>query len=414
MSVEYRDIKASLEEAQSSLANAKTSYDKLRTYIAIGNSYILLSEYEDARVNLMNALLAFDKAEKIVKTVEGRSSAEIETQKGYLFFKLSFTEEKEFNLKRSIEHYEEALLRLANEKDADKIFHVKYNLANSLIALSDSNHKENIERAINILKDVEIGALKLSNGEALALAKNAEGVACLLLAKLISGDKILSELNSAISAFNEAEVFYTKAAYPLNYASCENEIGAALLELAQKKANAQQVLEDAILHFKNAIAVYTEDESPTDYASTCYNLGISYARLAKVGNSFNQIELLGSSIKYFEMALSVFAFEDYPKEFAKTSFELGTARREKFLLDRDISYLEKEIENFKGVLRVFDRKENPFTYLSSEFFIGESLYFLGKVDEAKPFYEEALKIAREVDEKLAEEIHEVFDSIWKQ
>ncbi|MGC9125674.1 MAG: hypothetical protein ACP5GW_06100, partial [Caldisericaceae bacterium] len=140
---------------------------------------------------------------------------------------------------------------------------------------------------------------------------------------------------------------------------------------------------------------------------------ICYAKLSKIDSRSDKIDLLGQSILYFEKALSIFTLDDYPNEFAKASFELGMARREKFLQDKDTSFLEKEIENFKGVVGVFDQKKNPFTYLTAEFFIGESLYFLGKTNEAKAFYDDAEKIALQVDGKLASEIKEVIDSIWK-
>jgi tetratricopeptide (TPR) repeat protein len=411
--VEYNEIKASIDDAQSSLVSAKSGYDKLRIYITLGNSYILLSDYENTRDNLMNALLAFGEAEKIVKTIEDKNSAEIETQKGYLFFKLSFFEDKEFNVNKSIEHYMAALEQLQNEKDFDKMLHVKYNLANSYIALSGDSHKEKLIKSIDILKEVEHGAFEINSAETLAMAKNAEGIAHLMLAKLVNGEKSVKTVNKALVAFNEAEIFYTKSAYPLNYASCENEIGATLLELGFQSVEPQQNLNDAIMHFQNALQIYTPNGSPFDYASACYNVGISYSKLAKTSEGNNKKDYLENSIIYFEKALEVFNLDGTPKEYARTNFELGTVRREKFLLDRDSAPLEKEIENFKGVLKVFNKKENPFTYLTAEFFIGESLYFLGRLDEALPYYNQAESIALEVDEKLAQDINEIKENILK-
>ncbi len=433
--VNYNEVKAGLEEMRSSLAIAKSSYDKLRTYIAMGNSYILLSDYEDPRTNLVSALLSFDEAEKIVRKIEGRSSAEIETQKGYLFFKLSFVEDKDFNLKKSIEHYFNSIELLKEEAEISKILHVKYNLANSYIALKGDSHRNNLIKAIGTLDEVVKGAFDTGNAEMFAIAKNALGVANLMLAKVGETTNRINLLTKAKENFSEAELFYTKDSYALNYASCENEIGAVLLEIGFEGINTEESLAEAIKHFEQALTIYNSNDMPFDFASIHYNIGISYSKLTKSDDPSKKDADAKNSIEHFEKALEVFTLKDTPSEFARSNYELGMARRNLFLSDnnksqrqrfnlpkpailvnrlqRSKTILEKEIENFSSVLKVFNKKENPFTYLTAKFFIGEALYSLGRVEESIAYYEEAERVAIKVDKKLAQEIREIKDNISK-
>ena len=86
-------------------------------------------------------------------------------------------------------------------------------------------------------------------------------------------------LNQAIAAYLRALEVYILAAYPVDYALTQNNLGnaySALAEVLDKKAN----LGKAIAAYQEALRVRTHAAYSVQYAATQPNLGAAYLRLA--------------------------------------------------------------------------------------------------------------------------------------
>lgn len=406
MEIDYNEARKSVNELKEAIKESKSDFEKLRAYIALGNAYILLSDFEDERENIINALLSFDDAYKIAEVFQNkRDLAEIEMQKGFIFYKLAFLEEREFNLKKSVEHFEKSLSYLEGE-ETSKIIRVKYNLANAYLAFRGEGSVSEVKKGIEELS----GILRMEPDEATeALIKSALGVGYLIYAKS-SQENALEYLHYSEHYFREASSIYLKRGEKLDYVSCENGLGSVCLELAIMNEEPKKNLQEAIEHFNNALEFYNVEETPFDYASSHYNLGLTYFNLTKFDEE-NKKENLLDSIFHFEKTLEVYTEDISVDDYARISYQLGIAYRELFIIEKTKSVLENEIEKLKEALRLISEEKNPFTYITSNFFLGEAHFFLGDKEKALLYYGDALKSSEKHDPKLGEQIRDVIDLV---
>jgi hypothetical protein len=72
------------------------------------------------------------------------------------------------------------------------------------------------------------------------------------------------------------------------------------------------LLNDAISAYRSALAVWTREEFPTDWAQAQNNIGFALAALGAGIGSPEQEELFVKAIAAFESALKVFTLEGAP------------------------------------------------------------------------------------------------------
>ncbi len=411
MEVEYNDLKKGIDELKELIKQSQSEFEKLRAYITLGNSYILLAEYEEERANIINALISFDEALKIAEGFSNKQDlAEIEMQKGYVFYKLAFLEDREYNLEKAVEHFDKSIEYLRGlPEEVSKLIKVKYNLANAYLATRGNNQKESILKGIEELN--EILSYENIDEETLSLAKSALGVGYLLYAKS-NGDNSIENLRKSKLYFNEASESFLKRGEKIDYAACENGLGSVCLELAILNENPTDNLQEAIWHFKRNLSIYTIDERPFDYGSTHYNIGLAYLNLTRFSKEDKKENLL-ETVSHFDKALDVYSESFSKEEYARINYQKGVAYRELFILEHMRSYLEQEVESLKNTLKIIDRESNPFTYITAQFFLGEANYFMENVSESLSHYEEALNVAERHDQNLGKQISEVIEIIKK-
>jgi tetratricopeptide (TPR) repeat protein len=129
-----------------------------------------------------------------------------------------------------------------------------------------------------------------------------------------------SNVEKAIAAFKEALRVRTLDAFPVDYATTQNNLGNAYGVLAgvrDKESN----LEKAIAAYEEALRVYTFDAFPVNHAMTQNNLGTAYDALAEVRDKGSNLE---KAIAAYEEALRVYTFDAFPVNYAITKSNLGT------------------------------------------------------------------------------------------
>jgi tetratricopeptide (TPR) repeat protein len=403
------ELKETIKSTKELIDNAKTAEEKAKFYIDLGNAYILLSEQESPKDNLTNALLSFDQAEKLTDQAEVREI--VENMKGFLFFKLAFIEDRNYNLKKSIEHYENALKYRTVEKDPYKYASTKYNLGNSYLSLRDGNERANILTAIKHFEDSYNVRKEQKGSIEFGMIANAIGLSYLMLSELANDEKeALSFLTKAITYFSEAESVFNLTDNPIDYAMINNNLGVCFTRIALLGLDKEKNFKSGIAYYKKALSVYTMDDFPEDYGTTMYNIGLAYFNLSKVVPMPDKAEFLHEAEDYLTKSLEVFSVDQYKDQYARSWYNLGVVYKDLASLYKNKEYTDKEIEAFKNALDALSEENSPFAVATAHFYIAQSLYESGNKTEALAHYEAAKNIAEKFDKKLAADL----DSIIKQ
>ncbi|BAL81410.1 tetratricopeptide repeat protein [Caldisericum exile] len=405
----YDELMNSLLSLKEELKNAKSSYEKLRIYMNLGLIYLLLSDMGDERENIISALLNFDEAEKIVKTVENKEDlAEIESNKGFVFYKLAHIEDPLYNLETAAKHYLNAVNLLKETNHKSKLVRVYYNLANTYLM---GKEIDSIKEALKYFEE----ALKLKDdaedSKIIGLIYHGIGVSNFLLGKFEGNpEKKVEHLEKAIDAFKES-LNYFESDDVLDIASSRSNLASSLLELALLKED-KVLFEEALEHYRFVLDVY-KDKNPEDYATTLFNIGTLYLNESRLKDldEKTKIELLENALNYFEEALNYFPKDTNIESFIRINYEIAVCLRELFFLTDDRSLIEGVKEHVEEIIDDINETKNPYTYLTSQFFLGEAYFYLGDKDKALAHYEQSLRVSENFDKELAQNIASVVEKI---
>jgi tetratricopeptide (TPR) repeat protein len=405
----YDELMNSILSLKEQLQNAKSSYEKLRIYMNLGLTYLLLSDISDERDNIVSALLNFDEAEKIAKTVENKEDlAEIESNKGFVFYKLAHIEDLLYNLETSAKHYLNAINLLKEVDHKSKLVRVYYNLANTYLLGKDLDSikvsLKYFEEALKLKEDAE-------DKKIVGLIYHGIGVANFLLGKFEPDfEKRVEYLTKAIEAFKES-LEYFESDDTLDIASTRSHLASSLLELALIKED-RELFEEALDNYKYVLEIY-KDKSPEDYGTTLFNIGTLYfneSRLRDIDEK-TKVKLLENALNYFEESLNYFPKDTHKESFIRINYEIAVCLRELFFLKNSPELIEEVKEHIEEIIDDIDESKNPYTYLTSQFFLGEAYFYLGDKEKALSHYEESLRVAENFDKELAQNIKEVIEKI---
>ncbi|MGB5771503.1 MAG: tetratricopeptide repeat protein, partial [Crocosphaera sp.] len=132
-----------------------------------------------------------------------------------------------------------------------------------------------------------------------------------------------NNMELAITAYNCALEVYTREAFPVQWATTQNNLGAAYR--GRIKEDKAENLELAITAYNCALEVYTREAFPVDWARTQNNLGNAYSDRIKEDKAEN-LEL---AITAYNCALEVRTREAFPVDWAMTQNNLGNAYRDR-------------------------------------------------------------------------------------
>ncbi|MFK0733931.1 MAG: CHAT domain-containing protein, partial [Gloeotrichia echinulata HAB0833] len=176
-------------------------------------------------------------------------------------------------------------------------------------------------------------------------------------------DRILGEradnLEKAIAAYQAALEVYTREAFPVEWASTQNNLGTAYRDriLGERADN----LEKAIATYSAALQVYTRESFPYHWALTQNNLGTAYRERIS-GEKADNIEI---AIAAYQAALQVRTREDLPYDWAATQNNLGLAYRDIIRADR-ADNIEIAIAAFTAALTVYTREALPLDWAMTQ------------------------------------------------
>ncbi|MEH2182001.1 CHAT domain-containing protein, partial [Nostoc sp.] len=163
----------------------------------------------------------------------------------------------------------------------------------------------------------------------------------------------------AIAAFNQALEVYTKSAFPVNWATTQNNLGNAYRDriLGERAEN----IELAIAAFNQALEVRTLSAFPVNWATTQNNLGNAY-RDRILGERAENIKL---AIAAYNQALEVYTKSAFPVNWAMTQNNLGNAYCDRILGER-AENIELAIAAYNQALEVRTKSAFPVNWAMTQ------------------------------------------------
>ena len=197
----------------------------------------------------------------------------------------------------------------------------------------------------------------------------------------------------SITRSQQAAEIYQKHGLLPEWARVEYNLGTAWCEASPAEFPGKWL--NAILHFENALKVWTVKSYPEEHALTLMNLGTVY-REASGAAGFDYIL---KSLCCFRRAHRVFQPQDYLLQHADLHHNMGNT----FLSfpsgdrPRAVRHIRRALRNFRLALTVRNREERPCAYAITQYSRGQA-YARWTMLEPLRFLSEAEECFREAQE----------------
>ena len=179
------------------------------------------------------------------------------------------------------------------------------------------------------------------------------------------GDRMLN-LELSITAHQLALRVYTREAFPEDWATIQNNLGAAYRN--RIRGNRAENLEQSIAACELALQVYTREAFPEKWAMTQNNLGNAYGDRIRGDRAEN----LEQSITAYELALQVRTREAFPENWAETQHNLANAYCDR-IRGEQIDNLERAISTYQQAAQVLTREAFPHKWAENQGHLAEAL-----------------------------------------
>jgi tetratricopeptide (TPR) repeat protein len=134
-------------------------------------------------------------------------------------------------------------------------------------------------------------------------------------------------LAEAVAAYRLALAVYTRDDLPQQWATTQNNLGNALARLGEREGGAQGArhLAEAVAAYRQALTVDTRDHLPQDWARTQNNLGLALQSLGQRQGGGEGARHLAEAVEAHRQALTVRTRDVLPQQWARTQNNLGIA-----------------------------------------------------------------------------------------
>ncbi len=152
---------------------------------------------------------------------------------------------------------------------------------------------------------------------------------------------------------------FTEADSPQDWAMTQNNLGTAYSDRIRGDKGSN--LERAIASYQQALTVYTPQDFPQDWAMTQNNLGTAYRDRIRGDKAEN----LERAIASYEQALTVYTPQDFPQDWAGTQNNLGLAYSDRIRGDK-AENLERAIASYQQALTVRTPQDFPIQWAMTQ------------------------------------------------
>ena len=206
------------------------------------------------------------------------------------------------------------------------------------------------------------------------------------LSSRTEGQSISKHSQAALAAYNSALAVYTKEIAPRDWAATKNNIGIALLDLAERSEGSQAManLQEAVTAYRSALQVRTLEQLPQDWAATQNNIGHALRDLAVRSEGRQAASYLEQAVTAYRSAIEVFNREQLTQGWAMTQNNLAVT-----LWDlaggsegsRAAAYLKQAVTASRSALEVLNRDQLPRVWAGIQTNLGAALGTLGRRSE---------------------------------
>ena len=176
-----------------------------------------------------------------------------------------------------------------------------------------------------------------------------------------------ANFEQAIDYYQQALAVYTREGYPQNWARIQTNLAGAFFRRIAGDRSAN--LEQAIDHCQLAFEVYTWEAFPEQWAGTQTSLATVFSDRIKGERAAN----LEQGIEHFEQALEVYTREAYPEQWAMIQHNLANAYCARIQGERAAN-LEQAIVHYQQALEVRTLEQFPADHQRTQHSLGD-LYF---------------------------------------
>ncbi|MDJ0744969.1 MAG: tetratricopeptide repeat protein [Xenococcaceae cyanobacterium MO_167.B27] len=168
-----------------------------------------------------------------------------------------------------------------------------------------------------------------------------------------------NNLEIAITGYNILLNIFTEADSPQDWATTQNNLGNAYGD--RIRGDKAENLERAIASYQQALTVYTPQDFPVDWAMTQNNLGTAYWNRIRGDKAEN----LERAIASYQQALTVYTPQDFPQDWAGTQNNLGLAYGDRIRGDK-AENLERAIASYQQALTVYTPQDFPVQWAMTQ------------------------------------------------
>ena len=228
-------------------------------------------------------------------------------------------------------------------------------------------------------ESVRNNGLKIGN----ATIHNNLGNVLLLIGNRL-GD--LKQLREAAEHYRSALASWTRDQYPLDWAILQDHLGYAL-QLAGSRSTGTKLLRGAVDAHCLALEEMRRDQVPFYWAQAQNHLGSAFKLLAEREPG---TELLERAADAYRLALQEREFEQEPFEWAETQSNLGGVLM--LIADRsgNMTSIGEAVDVLRESLKVRTFGAAPMAFASSSNNLGHALIRLGEFNAQKGHFEEAI------------------------
>jgi tetratricopeptide (TPR) repeat protein len=197
-------------------------------------------------------------------------------------------------------------------------------------------------------------------------------------------------MQRAIQVYAKAAALRSQASAPFDWAMAQNNLGAALSQLARQRGDAD-LMKDAVEAYRAALEVRTRERDPLGWAMSQNNLNHA---LSFLGERESETDRLTAVVEVYQGALDWYPRERLPLGWASIQNELGTARKR--LGEREVGteQLKQAVDAYRAALEERTRERVPSAWAETKNNLGMALLALGRREYCKERLEEAVDAYR--------------------
>jgi tetratricopeptide (TPR) repeat protein len=213
-------------------------------------------------------------------------------------------------------------------------------------------------------------------------------------------------LGEAVAAHREALKVYTREESPQQWAMTQNNLGAVLSSQGERAEGADGVrlLGEAVAAHREALKIFTREQSPQDWARTQNNLGAALMSQGERAEGAEGVRLLGEAVAAYRESLKVRTREELPQQWASTQNNLGNALRsqgERAERAEGVRLLNEAVAAYREAVKVLTREQSPQDWAMTQNNLAKAYFLLRNWLGAAEAYANTLTIYPDYEEAYA-------------